>query len=71
MTLKAKLATVLGYRVLPTSVLVILTYLTLFISLIATNVLPEPPVVTHRGGLDLRQAYEDLLHVSHLYTYRA
>jgi len=64
MTLKAKLASVLGYRVFPTSILVALTYLALFISLIATDVLPDPPAVTERGGLDLKQAYEDLLHVS-------
>ena len=63
MTLKARLAAVLGYRVLPTTILVVLTYLTLFITLLATDVLPDPPAVTKRGGLDLKQAYEDLLHV--------
>lgn len=64
MTLKSKASLVLGYRVLPTSVLVVFTYLILFISLIATDVLPDPPPLTERAGLDLKQAYEDLLHVS-------
>jgi len=64
MTLAEKVASVFGYRVFPTSFLAILTYIALFIALIVTDVLPSVPNHQKQGGLDLKEAYEDLRHVS-------
>ena len=57
-----RIATVVGFRVIPTTVLVLLTYVTIFTLVIVTDWLPEPPKT--QNGLDLKQAYTDLRHVS-------
>ena len=63
MTLKTKATFILGYRVLPTSILALVVYVGLFVALIITDALSNPPSATTRGLLDLKQAYEDLKHV--------
>jgi len=57
-----RIPAVVGFRVIPTTVLVLLTYVTIFTLVIVTDWLPEPPKNQH--GLDLKQAYTDLRHVS-------
>ncbi|KAF9535034.1 hypothetical protein CPB83DRAFT_888966 [Crepidotus variabilis] len=59
-----KAASVLGYRVLPTSIVALVTYLALFISLIVTDSLPSVPEAGKQAGLNAKQAYEDLRHIT-------
>jgi hypothetical protein len=61
MSLRSK---IFGYRVLPASILALLTYLALFIALLVTDALPNVPSALKQDGLDSKQAYEDLRHVS-------
>ena len=63
MTFKTKATSILGYRVFPTSILALVVYVSLFVALIVTDALSNPPSPTKRGVLDLKQAYEDLRHV--------
>ena len=73
MTLAAKLASVFGYQVAPTALLAFISYFSIFIALFVTDLLPNVPSPRKLGGLDLKEAYEDLRHVSwqlcHLYMY--
>ncbi len=64
MTLRSEITAILGYRVLPTSILALVTYLALFIALLVTDALPNVPSALKQDGLDSKQAYEDLRHVS-------
>jgi hypothetical protein len=51
-------STVLGFRTVPTTVLVILIYAAVFSSVLVTNELPGVP--KDQGGLNIHQAYTDL-----------
>ena len=53
-----KAAPVLAFRVIPTILLTLITYLSIFIALIVTDALPDVP--QNQGGLNIQQAYEDL-----------
>ncbi|KDR69787.1 hypothetical protein GALMADRAFT_160277 [Galerina marginata CBS 339.88] len=64
MTLAGKAASVLGYRILPTSVLALLAYVAIFIALAVTDTLPNVPPLDKQGGLNLKEAYEDLRHIT-------
>jgi len=67
--LATKLSTALGYRVAPTSLLAFITYFSIFVALFVTDILPSVPSPQQQGGLDLKEAYEDLRHVSEKNTY--
>jgi hypothetical protein len=56
-----KAAPVFAFRVIPTTLLTLITYLSILIALIATDVLPNVP--ENQGGLNINQAYEDLRQV--------
>jgi len=64
MTFWSKAALVFGYRVLPTSILALVTYLAILLALTITDVLPSVPAAKKEGGLNLEEAYQDLRHVS-------
>ena len=64
MTLATKLSSVLGYRVAPTSLLAFITYFSIFVALFVTDILPSVPSPQKQAGLDLKEALEDLRHVS-------
>ncbi|CAA7263132.1 unnamed protein product [Cyclocybe aegerita] len=64
MTLATKAASVLGYRVLPTVILTVITYFALFLAFSITDKLPNVPSPGAQGGLDLKEAYEDLRHIT-------
>ncbi|PPQ79482.1 hypothetical protein CVT24_010158, partial [Panaeolus cyanescens] len=51
---------VLGYRTLPVSILVFITYTVIFIALSVTDTLEDVPKKSEWGGLDLGEAKEDL-----------
>ena len=51
-------AAVLAFRAIPTTILAVITYLSVFVALFATDVLPNVP--QDQGGLNIQQAYEDL-----------
>ena len=53
-----KAAPVLAFRALPTSLLALISYLSIFVALIVTDALPNVP--QNEGGLNIQQAYEDL-----------
>jgi len=72
MTIAAKAAAVFGYRLFPTSILAVLTYLALFVALIVTDALPSAPSFKDQNGLDLKEAYKDLRHItSHPHPYNS
>jgi hypothetical protein len=55
----------LGYRTLPTTILIVTIYVAAFIAIFIADILPDIP---HQGskklqGLDLKQARRDLEHV--------
>lgn len=56
-----KAAPVFAFRVIPTTLLTLITYLSILIALIATDALPNVP--ENQGGLNINQAYEDLRQV--------
>ncbi|PPQ82431.1 hypothetical protein CVT25_008363, partial [Psilocybe cyanescens] len=62
MTIAAKAASVLGYRVLPTSIFALLAYAAIFFALTITDTLSNAPTPAKQRGLDLAQAYTDLHH---------
>ncbi|KAF8161606.1 hypothetical protein B0H34DRAFT_796365 [Crassisporium funariophilum] len=62
MKLGDRFASVLGFRAIPTTLLALLTYLSVFVALIVTNKLPNAP--KNQRGLDLKQAYDDLRHIT-------
>ncbi|KAF9552593.1 hypothetical protein CPC08DRAFT_822791 [Agrocybe pediades] len=64
MTFSSKAASVLGYRVRPTSFLALTTYLVILVALSITDVLPNVPAGSKQGGLNLEEAYEDLRHIA-------
>ncbi|KAJ3507166.1 hypothetical protein NLJ89_g6460 [Agrocybe chaxingu] len=64
MTLTKRAASVLGYRVVPTVVLTVITYFILFLAFSVTDRLPNVPSPDAQGGLDLKEAYEDLRHIA-------
>lgn len=51
-------STVLGFRTIPTTILLILVYAAVFSTVLVTDELPDVP--KDQGGLDLDQAYADL-----------
>jgi hypothetical protein len=51
-------STVLGFRTVPTTILLILVYAAVFSTVLVTDELPDAP--KDQGGLDLDQAYADL-----------
>jgi hypothetical protein len=51
-------STVLGFRTVPTTILLILVYAAVFSTVLVTDELPDVP--KDQGGLDLDQAYADL-----------
>jgi hypothetical protein len=53
-----KAAPVLAFRAIPTILLALVTYLSVFIALIVTDALPNVP--ENQGGLNIQQAYDDL-----------
>ena len=53
-----KAAPGLAFRAIPTILLALITYFSIFIALIVTDVLPNVP--KNQGGLNIQQAYEDL-----------
>jgi hypothetical protein len=53
-----KAAPVLAFRAIPTTVLALIIYLSVFIALIVTDALPNVP--ENQGGLNIQQAYDDL-----------
>jgi hypothetical protein len=53
-----KAAPVLAFRAIPTTLLALITYLSVFIALVVTDTLPTVP--KNQGGLNIQQAYEDL-----------
>lgn len=57
-----KIKKVFGYRTTPTTFLISIIYLGLFISVLITDELPNVP--SRKGGLSLDEAYKDLHHVS-------
>jgi len=52
------ISTVLGFRTVPTTILLILVYAAVFSTVLVTDELPDVP--KDQGGLDLDQAYADL-----------
>jgi len=64
MTLATKLSSVLGYRVAPMSLLAFITYFSIFVALFVTDILPSVPSFQKQAGLDVKEAFEDLRHVS-------
>ena len=56
-----KAAPFLAFRVIPTTLLALITYLSIFIALVVTDTLPNVP--QNQGGLNIKQAYEDLRQV--------
>ena len=56
-----KAAPVLAFRVIPTTILTLVTCFSIFVALIVTDVLPNAP--KDQGGLNLTQAYDDLRQV--------
>lgn len=52
---------VLAFRTIPTTLLALITYLSVFIALIVTDTLPNVPKT--QGGLNIKQAYHDLRQV--------
>jgi hypothetical protein len=56
-----KVAPVLAFRAIPTTLLALITYLSILIALIVTDALPDVP--QNQGGLNIQQAYEDLRQV--------
>ncbi|KAH9485854.1 Vacuolar membrane protease [Psilocybe cubensis] len=64
MTITSKAASVLGYRVLPTSIVALLSYAAVFFALLFTNSLSSVPTPVKQRGLDLEQAYKDLHHIA-------
>lgn len=59
------LSAVLAFRTRPTTLLIVLTYVAIFISVFVTDKLPNVPK-THE--LDLNEAYKDLHHVSGIFA---
>lgn len=55
------LSSVLAFRTRPTTLLIVLTYVTIFISVFITDKLPKVPGA---HGVDVNKAYNDLHHVS-------
>ena len=53
-----KAAPVLAFRVIPTTLLALITYLSIYVALVVTDALPNVP--QDQGGLNIQQAYEDL-----------
>ena len=53
-----KVAPGLAFRAIPTILLALITYFSVFIALIVTDILPNVP--QNQGGLNIQQAYEDL-----------
>lgn len=51
-------STVLGFRTVPTTVLLIVVYATIFSAVFVTDELPDVP--KDQGGLNLDEAYADL-----------
>jgi hypothetical protein len=51
-------STVLGFRTIPTTILLILVYAAVFSTVLVTDELPDVP--KDQSGLDLDQAYADL-----------
>jgi hypothetical protein len=52
------ISTVLGFRTVPTTILLILVYAAVFSTVLVTDELPDVP--KDQGGLDLDRAYADL-----------
>jgi hypothetical protein len=57
-----KAAPVLAFRAIPTILLALISYLSIFIALIVTDALPNVP--QNQDGLNIQQAYEDLRQVN-------
>jgi hypothetical protein len=55
------LAPAFAFRAIPTTLLTLITYLSVFIALVITDVLPDVP--KNQGGLNIQEAYEDLRQV--------
>jgi hypothetical protein len=53
-----KAAPVLAFRAIPTTLLALITYLSVYVTLTVTDTLPNVP--QDQGGLNIQQAYEDL-----------
>lgn len=53
---------VLGFRSIPTTVLLVLVYVAVFTTVLVTDELPDVP--KNQGGLNISQAYADLYQVS-------
>lgn len=58
MTFMGAISAVLGFRIIPTTVLLVLVYAAVFTTVLVTDELPNVP--QNQGGLDLDQAYADL-----------
>lgn len=56
-----KAAPVFAFRAIPTTLLALITYLSVFIALVVTDALSNVP--KDQGGLNIQQAYEDLRQV--------
>ena len=56
-----KAAPVFAFRAIPTTLLALITYLSVFIALVVTDALSNVP--KDQGGLNIKQAYEDLRQV--------
>ena len=54
-------APILAFRAIPTTLLALVTYFSIFIALIVTDALPNIP--KNQGGLNIKQAYQDLRQV--------
>lgn len=58
MTFTGVIHAILGFRTIPTSVLLVLIYAAIFSTVLVTDDLPNLP--SDRKGLDLDQSYADL-----------
>ncbi|TFK39821.1 hypothetical protein BDQ12DRAFT_681281 [Crucibulum laeve] len=56
------IASVLGFRTIPTTIIVALAYLAIFTSVFVTDQLPKIP--KNRKGLNFEEAYSDLHHIT-------
>lgn len=57
----AAISAVLGFRSIPTTVLLVLVYAAVFTTVLVTDELPDVP--KNQGGLNISQAYADLYQV--------
>ncbi|KAF8814879.1 hypothetical protein BYT27DRAFT_7081330 [Phlegmacium glaucopus] len=60
--LMGMVAPVLAFRTIPTTLLTLITYLSVFIALIVTDTLPNAP--QNQAGLNIKEAYQDLRQIT-------